>query len=117
MAGRSALLFDKMIGWHRKPEGKTGQAKWPKSILPYLERQFRLHPKEMALLQYVQRQGSLRGLPIHHVRLYDRVAAQRQNMVIKDYNDLDQCPELIQFEGHIFQDGKIYLRRTQVYVN
>lgn len=117
MAGRSALLLDKMIGWHRKPEGKTGQAKWPKNVLPYLEKQFRLHPKEMASLQYVQRQGSLRGLPIHYVRLYNRIAAQQQNTAIKNYHDLDDHPELIEFEGHIFQDGKIYLRRMQVYVN
>lgn len=117
MAVRSALLLSKMIVWHRRPAGKTGNNKWPKHMLSYLEKQFHLHPKEMALMQCVQHQGSLRGLPISNVRLYDRVVAQQQNMAIKDYHDLDDHPELIRFEGHIFQDGKVYLRSTQVYVN
>ena len=117
MAVRSALLLSRMVNWHKKPVDKPVHIRWPKNMLPYLEKNFRLHPKEMALLQCVQHPGSLRGLPISFVRLYDRMAAQQQRIVIRNYGDLDSNPDLIQFEGHIFQDGKVYLRKKQVHVN
>ena len=117
MAILSGALISKVIEWGKRPADRKSYQKWPKNMLPYLEKEFYLHPREMASLHYVGRQGSLRGLPVHYVRLYDRVMADQQGLVIRHHGDLDKYPELIRFEGYIFRDGKVYLHKKRVHVN
>ncbi|UCH43661.1 MAG: hypothetical protein JSW16_03745 [Dehalococcoidales bacterium] len=117
MAILSGEIITRVIKWGKRPADIKSYRKWPKNMLPYLERQFYLHPREMASLQYISCPGWLGRLPVHYIRLYDRIMADQQNIVIKHHSDLDKYPDLIRFEGHIFSGGKIYLRKKRVHIN
>jgi len=117
MAILRGALISKVIEWGKRPADRKSYRKWPKNMLPYLEKEFYLHPREMASLECIGRPGSLGGLPVFYVRLYDRITVDQEGIVIKFFSDLDRHPDLIRFEGHISNDGKVYLRKKRVHVN
>lgn len=65
----------------------------------------------MAALQCVVQRGSLGGLPVNFVRLCDRTMTHERRVNVKSYRDLDKHPELVLYEGHIFKEGIVHLKK------
>ena len=92
---------------------RSGSLQWPENVLAYLEKKFWLLPRDMVALRCVRRRGSFGGLPANFIRICDQAMACEQGIIIKGYRDLDKHPDLVLFEGHIFQDGTVHLRRRK----
>jgi len=106
-------VLTRVFGLGKKPMERNDYVQWPANMLPYLEKEFHLLPKDMAALLCVGRRGSLRGLPVNFVRVCNRATAHEQGIIIRGYHDLDKHPELVLFEGHIFKGGTMHLRKKE----
>ncbi len=106
-------LLSKVTGWGKRSAESNSRIQWPENMLDYLEKEFRLLPKDMATLRCIGHRESFGRLPARSVRIFDWAAAYKQSIIIKNYRDLDKHPELVQFEGHVSAGGTVYLRRKQ----
>jgi hypothetical protein len=62
-----------------------------------------------AMLSVVQQRGSYAGRRVTYFRVFDPARNAEQAVVIRQYTDLDACPELVVASGHIEQDGAVVL--------
>ena len=115
MATRFESLLRKVDGWGRWPAERNGGVQWPKNVLAYLEKEFHLLPKDMAALRCVGHRGSLGGLSAIFVRVFAPEMAYEQGIIVNGYRDLDNHPELVLFQGHVFDDGTVRLRKKKVH--
>jgi len=113
MAANLESVLSRVVEWSKKSVERNDYVQWPTNMLPYLEREFHLLPKDMAALQCVGRRGALGGLPVNFVRVCNRAMAREQGIIIKGYHDLDKHPELVLFEGHMFKGGTVHLRKKE----
>jgi hypothetical protein len=114
MAIPGESLLNKVVGWGKWSAERNSRVQWPANVLDYLEKEFRLLPKDMATLRCVSsHMESFGGQPARFIRVFDSATAYKQNISIKSYHDLDKHPGLILFEGHIFNGGTVYLRSKE----
>lgn len=109
--GESLLI--KVVGWGKRSAERNGREQWPANVLDYLEKEFRLLPKDMATLRCVSHREPFGRQPARLIRLFDWAAAYQQNIIIRSYHNLDKHPEFVMFEGHIFNGGPVYLRSKE----
>ena len=114
MVNKLKSLLSKFNGWSQQSMTVNGHVQWPDNVLPYLENKFHLLPKDMARLQYARQQRKNNGTPINSIRIFDRVKAYEQGVAIKQYDNLDEHPELVLFEGHILKSGWVYLQKKHL---
>ena len=62
-----------------------------------------------ARLSVVQQRGSYSGRRVTYFRVFDPTRNAERAVVIRQYTDLDSCPELVVASGHIEQDGAVVL--------
>ena len=62
-----------------------------------------------AMLSVVQQSGSYSGRRVTYFRVFDPTRNIERSAVIRQYTDLDSCPELVVASGHIEQDGAVVL--------
>lgn len=93
-----------------------GHIELPKRVQAYLEKEFQLLPKDMAVLECAARKGSFQRAPAEFVRIFDKAKACERGVVVKGYRDLDYHRDLVLFHGHIAKDGTVHLsdRRRRV---
>lgn len=91
--------------------GKNGGTHWPARVLDTLETKYRLLPKDMLRLGYLQRNISAGNLNTDYIYIYDRMRSQEQNTPISAYRDLSQNYRLLLFKGNVFPDGSVHLER------
>lgn len=113
MAILGESLLSKVVGWSKRSSERNSRVQWPAHVLDYLEKEFRLLPKDMATLRCVSYRESFGRQPARLIRVFDWAAACKQNIIIRSYYDLDRHPEFVLFEGHIFNSGVVYLRSKE----
>lgn len=91
--------------------GENAEKHWPARVLDTLETKYRLLPKDMRRLGYLQRSISAGNLNTDYIYIYDRMLSQEQNTPISAYRDLSQNYRLLLFKGNVFPDGSIHLER------
>lgn len=104
-------LLSKMVGRSKKSAERNDCIRWPQNMLSFLEEEFHLLPKDMAVLQCIVLKRWLSGSPVSFIRIFDREKAYGQGFIVEDYRDLDKHPELVQFEGYILKNGTVHLRK------
>ena len=62
-----------------------------------------------AMLSVVQQSGSYSGRRVTYFRVFDPTRNIERSAVIRQYTDLDSCPELVVASGHIERGGDIVL--------
>ena len=50
------------------------------------------------------------------VRIFNHDEAHRSGFTISSYHDLDEHPEVVVFEGYVFKDGPVHLRKKEALV-
>lgn len=113
MVNKLKSLLSKVTFWGQHLTSINGYAQWPENVLPYLENKFHLLPKDMVYLQCTRYQKARNSMPMSFIRIFDRVKAYEQGVMIKQYHNLDEHPELVLFEGHILKSGAVYLKKKE----
>ena len=113
-----ATFFDSLLrqiaGWGKRSAERNGHRRLPENVEAHLRREFRLLPTDTVDLRCVKRGGLFSVYAVQYVRIFDRAKAHEQGVVIKGYSDLDKYPELMLFEGHIFDCGMVHLTKKKV---
>jgi hypothetical protein len=90
--------------------------KLPESVQNYLRRQFMLQREYVEGLRCFEMDGLFREQPVRRFRVFSPALARKNHLAISTIIDLELHPEILAFEGHIGEEGKIYFadRRTAV---
>ena len=106
-------LLKKPASWGQRLTTMNGHIQWPENVLGYLENEFHLLPKDMACLQCIRDRRVHNGIPMSFIRIVDRMETYEQGVSTKQYHDFDEHPELVLFEGHILENGTVYLKKKE----
>jgi hypothetical protein len=90
----------KMFGLKKsaKEEGKlSGPKAIPGSVLNYLVAERKMDPDLVKLLKAVERKSTTEAA--FNIRVFDDSEAIARQVQVKDYTSLDECPDLIIYEG------------------
>jgi hypothetical protein len=88
-----------------KEEGKlSGPREIPKSVQNYLVAEKKMDPVLVKLLKAVERKDTT-GAKLN-IRIFDDSDAQARKVKVKDYTSLDECPDLILYEGSFDEGAK-----------
>jgi hypothetical protein len=90
----------KMFGRKKsaKEEGKlSGPKAIPGPVLNYLVAERKMDPDLVKLLKSVERKGTTEAA--FNIRVFDDSEAIARHVQVKDYTSLDECPDLIIYEG------------------
>jgi hypothetical protein len=88
-----------------KEEGKlSGPREIPKSVQNYLVAEKKMDPVLVKLLKAVERKDTT-GAKLN-IRIFDDSDAQARKVKVKDYTSLDECPDLILYEGWFDEGAK-----------
>ena len=112
-AHRFESLLSKIAKLRWQPSPAEGCRQWPKNLTNCLKNEFQLSPEDMESLQWVTLSGSFGGFSVSVVRIFNHVEAQKSGLTVSDYHDLDEHPEMIVFEGYVFEDGPVHLRQKE----
>ena len=90
--------------------------KLPESVQNYLRRQFMLRREYVEGLRCFETDGLFREQPVRRFRVFNPGLAKKNHLAISNIIDLELHPEMLAFEGHIGEEGKIYFadRRTAI---
>jgi hypothetical protein len=94
--------------------GKNGNGKLSGKLLSYLECKYQLLPRDMLNLRVVKSKGSLGNVPVCFIRLYDQETSARDGIYIGTYNDLDNRPSLILYDGYILENDTVYMTKCNM---
>jgi hypothetical protein len=97
-------LFDKFVGRDKKQQ-------LPKNIQDYLTENFNLRREDLIPLQWVARKELFDGDPANFVRIYSGTKTQEKGVTINNFDDLNNHPDLVLFEGHVFGGKAMNLER------
>jgi hypothetical protein len=110
---RFESLLNKIAKWHWQSSPAEDHQQWPANLTKYLMNEFRLLPVDMASLQWVTLSGSFGGFSVSVVRIFDQAETHKNGLVVNNYHDLDEHPEVVVFEGYVFKDGPVHLRKKE----
>ena len=98
--------------WKKKPvdeEGKKEKLSGPKEIpglvRNYLVAETKMGPDLVKLLKAVVRKSAT-GETAFNIRVFDESEALAKKVQVKDYTSLDECPDLIIYEGWLDEGSK-----------
>ena len=99
--------------WH------SGNAKkLSPQLKAYMERKFDLIPEYLHDLRCFEHQGVFKEKPVTCLRIFSPWRTKERGIEPMAYADLDRYPELILYEGHIAQNGEVYVAdRRQLTIN
>ena len=90
----------KMV-WGKKSAKEEGKLSGPKAIpepvLNYLVAEIKIDPDLVKLLKAVARKSATETT--FNIRVFDDSEAEARQVQVKDYTSLDECPDLIIYEG------------------
>lgn len=75
----------------------------------YMERKFDLIPEYLHDLRCFEHQGVFKEKPVTCLRVFSPWRTKERGIEPMAYADLDRYPELILYEGHIAQNGEVYV--------
>ena len=110
---RFESLLSKIAKWRWQPSPVEDHQQWPANLIQCLTNEFHLRPEDMASLQWVTLSGSFGGFSVSVVRIFNHIEAQKSGFSISRYHDLDEHPEVVVFEGYVFKDGPVHLRKKE----
>jgi hypothetical protein len=110
---RFESLLNKIARWHWQSSLAEDEEQWPANLTDCLKNEFKLCPEDMSYLRCVTLSGSFGGFTVSVVRIFNHVEAYRNGVTVSTYHDLDEHPEVIVFEGYIFKDGPVHLRKKE----
>jgi len=88
-----------------KEEGKlSGPKAIPEPVLKYLVAERKLDPDLVKLLKAVERKGTTEAAL--NIRVFDDSEAIARKVQVKDYTSLDECQDLILYEGWYDEKAK-----------
>jgi len=94
--------------WNKKSAQEEGKLSGPKEIPDpvqnYLIAETKMDPKLVKLLRAVQRKSATGAA--FDIRVFDESEAIARNVQVKDYTSLDECPDLILYEGRLDEGTK-----------
>ena len=90
--------------WHSANAGKLSP-----QVKAYMERKFDLIPEYLQQLRCFEHQGVFKEKPVTYLRIFSPWLAKERGVVPTSYADLDRYPELILYEGHIAENGEVYV--------
>ena len=112
-AHRFESLLSKIAKLRWQPSPVEDCRQWPKNLTNCLKNEFQLSPEDMESFQWVTLSGSFGGFSVSVVRIFNHFEAQESGLAVNDYHDLDEHPEMIVFEGYVFEDGPVHLRKKE----
>lgn len=83
----------------------------PKNVQDYLTENFHLRQEDLIPLQWVVRKELFDGDPANFVRIYDGTKCHEKGLPVNEFTDLDNHPEMVLFEGHVFTGKTMDLQR------
>lgn len=86
---------------------------WTENILHHLEEEHHVPPEEMLSFRCLILPGHFGGFPVNGVRVYNYREAYKRGVIVNNYHDLNEYPDLITFEGYILHTGLVHLRRPR----
>ncbi len=90
--------------WH------SGNAKkLSPQLKAYMERKFDLIPEYLHDCRCFEQQGICKEKPVTCLRVFSPWRTKERGIEPMAYADLDRYPELILYEGHIAQNGEVYV--------
>ena len=110
---RFESLLSKIAKWRWQPSPAEDHQQWPGNLKDCLKNEFQLLPEDMSSLQCVTLSGSFGGFSVSVIRIFNHVEVHEAGFTINDYHDLDEHPEVIVFEGYVFKDGPVHLRKKE----
>jgi len=110
---RFELLLSKIARWRWQPSPAEDHQQWPGNLTNCLKNEFYLLPEDIASLQCVTLSGSFGGFSVSVARIFNHDEANRSGFTVSSYHDLDEHPEAVIFEGYIFKDGPVHLRKKE----
>jgi hypothetical protein len=67
-----------------------------------------LQREYVAELRCFEMDGLFREQPVRRIRVFSPALAKKNHLTIRTSSDLELHPEILVFEGHINEEGKIY---------
>ena len=92
---------------HLRNENKVKRL--PRAIQEYMRRRFDLLPEYLKLLRCFEYNGQVNGKQVRRVRIFSPNKALEKKLSIKTWQDLEQHPELLFYEGYIDSQGNAYV--------
>jgi hypothetical protein len=83
--------------------------KVPEPVLQYMRRRFMLPALYMAGLKCVEYEEILHDKPVVRICIFDPYLASSTGFTVRKYQDLEEHPELLLFEGYIDRRGVVYV--------
>ncbi|MFC1864560.1 hypothetical protein ACFLYG_01875 [Chloroflexota bacterium] len=105
--------FFSKVRQNGKPGEVNSRGELHESMRDHLRSEFRLSVTDMLPLRQVGQRGRFAGMPVKFIRIFDHTKACECGARIESYRDLDSHPELVFFDGHIFESGTVCLNRKQ----
>ena len=94
--------------WGKKSGKEEGKLSGPKAIsgpvLNYLVTERKIDPDLVKLLKVVERKSTTEAA--FNIRVFDDSEAIARKVQVKDYTSLDECPDLIIYEGWFDEKAK-----------
>lgn len=94
--------------WNKKSakeEGKlSGPKEIPEPVQNYLVAERKIDPDLVKLLNAVVRKSTTGA--VFNIRVFDNSEAKAKKVQVKDYTSLDECPDLILYEGWFDNEAK-----------
>ncbi len=104
MAARGRMRNMHFEIWHH------GNAKkLPSQVKAYMERKFDLLPEYLDELRYFEQQGMLMEKPVTYLYIFSPWLVKEKGIKPNDYADLKHHPEMMLYEGHIAENGEVYV--------
>ena len=110
---RFESLLSKIARWRWQPSPAEDHQQWPGNLTSWLKSEYHLTTDEMASLRCVTLSGSFGGFSVSVVRIFNHIEAEKAGFTVSSYHDLDEYPGSVVFEGYVFKDGPVHLRKKE----
>jgi hypothetical protein len=97
----------KMIHFHFWKHSEV--KKVPEPVLQYMKRRFILPTLYVMGLRCVEHEEIFLGEPVLRIRIFNPYLASSIGFTVRKYQDLEEHPELLQYEGYIDRKGTVYI--------
>ena len=100
------------LSFWRSPEVK----RVPEPVLQYMRKRFMLPTLYISSLRCFETNQGHHGERVTRLRIFSPTLASSFGLTVNKISDLDQHPEVLQFEGYVDRRGRVYVadRRSPV---
>jgi len=110
---RSESLLSKIAKRYQQSSLLEERLRWLGNIVDHLKEHHNVAPEDIVSLQCATMAGSFGGFAVNMVRIFNGVETARHGVMVRNYHDLDEHPELIAFAGYAFENGPVHLRKNK----